>query len=111
MGCLLNEQVQTYVFKIPEIIYKSCFRRKDLPMEKITCHSWHHLAMEDAFLGRLGLFESVSAEEIVERLHEPTEKWVEPNGKEHKFRRFPGAYRSSMLIGHSKGNDITCTRA
>ena len=62
MGCLLNEQVQTYVFKIPEIIYKSCFRRKDLPMEKITCHSWHHLAMEDAFLGRLGLFESVSAD-------------------------------------------------
>ena len=36
-------------------MFKSCFRRKDLPMAKITCHSWLYLAMEDAFFGRLGL--------------------------------------------------------
>ena len=43
--------------------------------------------MEDAFLGRLGLFESVMfCSKIVERVHEPMEEWVEPNGKEHKFR-------------------------
>ena len=85
-------------FLITEIISKSCFGRKDLLMEKITCHSWYHLAMEDAFLGLLGLFESVSAEKIVERVHEPTEEWVEPNGKEHKFRGFPGTEHRSVTF-------------
>ena len=67
--------------------------------------------MEDAFLGRLlGLFLSYSAEKIVERVHGPTEEWVEPNGTGHKFRGFPGPYQSLMLYSH-KGNDITWTRA
>ena len=40
-------------FKAHEEMYKSCFRRKDLPMAKITNHWGLHLAVKDAFLGRL----------------------------------------------------------
>ena len=55
--------------------------------------------MEDAFLGRLlGLFLSYSAEKIVERVHGPTEEWVEPNGTGHKFRGFPGTEHRSVTF-------------
>lgn len=77
----------------------------DLPIAKVTCHSWLQMAVEDAFLGPLGLRLSVLLlNKLAEQVREPTKEWVEPNGKDNKIPRLSGGFQVfHKLYGHSKG--------
>jgi len=78
----------------------------------LTFHSWLNLAMEDIFLGRLFLFVSViplSKLGSQERVHEPTGRWAEQNGRGERTQisRLPGDFPVRVfriLYGHSKRN-------
>ena len=85
---------------------KSCFQRKEMLMVRrkvLTFHLWLNLAMEDIFLGRLFLFESViplSKLWSLEWVHEPMGDGLNKmaEGKEHKFRGFPEAFPYTSFI-------------
>ena len=71
-------------------------------MAKITYHWSLHLAVKDAFLGRLVFVSVLLLNKLWNEFTNPRKNGL--NGKEHKFRGFPGASRSFILYSHSKGN-------